>query len=158
MTENANIWVKMNSLVDGEVIDALYRASQAGVKIKLLIRGICCLRPGVKGLSDNIRVQSLVGRYLEHGRIICFGNGEALPSQSASVFISSADWMPRNLYRRVETLVPIVDRHIHRDIQKIMTQLLQDKAQSWILTPKGKYRRLSRHPLSFNDQDSFMNS
>ncbi len=153
----AQIWAKMNSLVDPEIIEALYAASNSGVKIDLIVRGICCLRPGVKGMSENITVRSIVGRFLEHARIVCFSDGNGLPSPKAKLFLSSADWMPRNLNGRVEVMIPVLNATVHEQIMnQVFWANLQDNKNAWMLQQDGTYKRVENADKPFSAQEYFL--
>ncbi len=155
--KKSEIWFKCNSLIDEEIINKLYKASQMGVKIELIVRGVCCLRPQIKGLSENINVRSIVGRFLEHARIYCFSNGNSMPSTKAKVFISSADIMPRNFDRRYEVMVPILNKTVHKQIlNQIMVANLTDNTQAWSMKASGEYFRIKNNTSSISAHNYFM--
>ena len=157
--KKSEIWFKCNSLIDEEVINKLYKASQVGVKIELIVRGVCCLRPKIKGLSENISVRSIVGRFLEHSRIYCFSNGHSMPSSRAKIFISSADIMPRNFDRRYEVMVPILNQTVHKQIlNQIMVANLKDNTQAWEMKSSGEYSRIKEGKSPISSHDYFMSN
>ena len=153
----SGVWMKMNSLVDKEIIEKLYEASQAGVIIKIIVRGICCLRPKVRGLSENITVTSIIGRFLEHSRIYVFANNGEFLSDRNLVVMSSADLMPRNLYRRVETFIPLENETVRAQVlNQVMVALLQDKSNCWELQPDGQYKKHRKTENNFSSHTYFM--
>ena len=157
--KKSEIWFKCNSLIDEEVINKLYKASQVGVKIELIVRGVCCLRPKIKGLSENISVRSIVGRFLEHSRIYCFSNGHSMPSSKAKIFISSADIMPRNFDRRYEVMVPILNQTVHKQIlNQIMVANLKDNTQAWEMKSSGEYSRIKEGKSPISSHNYFMSN